>query len=196
MCTYICGVVGCCVLSGIQINFCLQNTSVCVCYAKKLECVNYVPEFVSFVGTFLKKLFTVQEVSTAMAELVQSRERKKIAFFQPAFQLSIFDTRGRCYDHNFLRFLTISAKKLAFFSKTNVLIKILHILALFWVKHAKFFAEFFGENILKIITSVPGANPTTLIYNTSNVKIYYATNSIACFENKKYFPYFKNSPAY
>jgi hypothetical protein len=32
----------------------------------------------------------------------------------------------------------------------------LHNLALFWVKNAKFFAEFFGENILKIITSVPG----------------------------------------
>jgi hypothetical protein len=40
-------------------------------------------------------------------------------------------------------------KKLAFFSKTNVMIKILHILALFWVKNANFFAEFFGENILK-----------------------------------------------
>jgi hypothetical protein len=29
-------------------------------------------------------------------------------------------------------------------------------LALFWVKNAIFFAEFFGENILKIITLVPG----------------------------------------
>jgi hypothetical protein len=36
------------------------------------------------------------------------------------------------------------------------MIKILHNLALFWVKNANFFAEFFGENILKIITSVPG----------------------------------------
>jgi hypothetical protein len=39
--------------------------------------------------------------------------------------------RGRCYDHNFRRFLPIfcdfcqfSAKKLSFFSKTNVVIKI------------------------------------------------------------------------
>jgi hypothetical protein len=31
----------------------------------------------------------------------------------------------------------------------------LHNLALFWVKNANFFAEIFGENILKIITSVP-----------------------------------------
>jgi hypothetical protein len=35
------------------------------------------------------------------------------------------------------------------------MIKILH-LALFWAKNANFFAEFFGENIFKIITSVPG----------------------------------------
>jgi hypothetical protein len=37
------------------------------------------------------------------------------------------------------------------------MIKILHNLALFRVKNANFFAEFFGENIFKIITSVPGA---------------------------------------
>jgi hypothetical protein len=37
------------------------------------------------------------------------------------------------------------------------MIKILHNLALFRVKNAIFFAEFFGENILKIITSVPDA---------------------------------------
>jgi hypothetical protein len=71
---------------------------------------------------------------------------------------------GRCYDHNFLRF---SAKKLAFFSKTNAMIKILHNLALFWVKNANFFAEFFGENILKIITSVPGHPVTDFCTPTS-----------------------------
>jgi hypothetical protein len=41
-----------------------------------------------------------------------------------------------------------TAKKLAFFSKNIVMINILHNLALFWVKNANFFAEFFGENIL------------------------------------------------
>jgi hypothetical protein len=35
------------------------------------------------------------------------------------------------------------------------MIKILHNLALFWAKNTIFFAEFFGENVLKIITSVP-----------------------------------------
>jgi hypothetical protein len=38
---------------------------------------------------------------------------------------------GRFYDHNFLRFSTIFGEKIAFFSKTNVVIKILHNLALF-----------------------------------------------------------------
>jgi hypothetical protein len=37
--------------------------------------------------------------------------------------------RGRCYDHNFQRFLPIFGKKLAFFSKTNVMIKFLQKLA-------------------------------------------------------------------
>jgi hypothetical protein len=57
-------------------------------------------------------------------------------------------------------FCQFATKKLAFFSETNVMIKILHNLALFCVKNANFFAEFFGENfihffgenILKIIT--------------------------------------------
>jgi hypothetical protein len=49
-------------------------------------------------------------------------------------------------------------KKLAFFSETNVLINFfLQNLALFWVKNANFFADFFGENIQKIMTSVPGS---------------------------------------
>jgi hypothetical protein len=49
----------------------------------------------------------------------------------------------------FCDFRPFSAKKLAFFSKTNVMMKILHNSALFWVKNANFFADFFGENIEK-----------------------------------------------
>jgi hypothetical protein len=56
-------------------------------------------------------------------------------------------TRGRCYDQNFLRFSSIFGKKLACFSKTNVMIKLLHNLALFCVKNANFFSEFFSKNI-------------------------------------------------
>jgi hypothetical protein len=47
-------------------------------------------------------------------------------------------------------------KNLAFFSKPNVTIKILQNLVCFESKTPIFFAEFFGENILKITTSVPG----------------------------------------
>jgi hypothetical protein len=47
----------------------------------------------------------------------------------------------------FCDFWQFSAKKMAFFSKNNVMIKILHNLALFWVKNANFFAKFFVENI-------------------------------------------------
>jgi hypothetical protein len=55
---------------------------------------------------------------------------------------------GRCCDHNFLRFLPIfGEKKLAFFSKNNVMIKFLQKLA------AK--TRCFGENISKIKISVP-----------------------------------------
>jgi hypothetical protein len=59
----------------------------------------------------------------------------------------------------FCDFCQFSAKKLAFFSKTNVMIKFLNNLALFWVKNANFFAEFFSENIFKIMTSVPEIAP-------------------------------------
>jgi hypothetical protein len=64
----------------------------------------------------------------------------------------------------------------------------LHNLALFWVKNANFFAIFFGKNIFKIITSVPGANPTMTSYiQRQRWKIYNATNSKARFYNKHYF---------
>jgi Na+/melibiose symporter-like transporter len=62
----------------------------------------------------------------------------------------------------FCDFCQFWAKKLAFFSKTNVMIKILHNLALFIVKNANFFASFFCENIFKIITSVLGPLPQIL----------------------------------
>jgi hypothetical protein len=55
----------------------------------------------------------------------------------------------------FFDFCQFSVKKLAFFSKSNVMIKNLPYLALFLVKNANFW-NFFGENIFKIITSVLG----------------------------------------
>jgi hypothetical protein len=64
-------------------------------------------------------------------------------------------TRGRCYDHNFLQFSTIFGEKLAFFSKTNVMIKFLPKLAVVYAKKAKFFSPiFFAKIFYKIATSV------------------------------------------
>jgi hypothetical protein len=51
----------------------------------------------------------------------------------------------------FCDFRQFSANKLAFSSKTNVMIE---FIALFWVKKGHFY-HFFGKNIFKIITSIP-----------------------------------------
>jgi hypothetical protein len=73
-------------------------------------------------------------------------------FWLPPNTLVGFDltTRGRCYDHNFLRFLPIfGEKKLAFFSKTNVMITIFAKTSSSLSKNANIFARFFVENIFK-----------------------------------------------
>jgi hypothetical protein len=51
------------------------------------------------------------------------------------------------YDHYFLPFSPIFGGKMAFSSKTNVMINFLHYLALLRIKNANFFADFWGENI-------------------------------------------------
>jgi hypothetical protein len=51
--------------------------------------------------------------------------------------------------------LPIFCEKIGVFLKTNVMIKFLQKVAAVWAKNANIFAKFFGENILKIITSVP-----------------------------------------
>jgi hypothetical protein len=47
-------------------------------------------------------------------------------------------------------------EKLAFFSKTHVMIRFLQKATVVWAKHANIFAYFLVENIFKIKTSVPG----------------------------------------
>jgi hypothetical protein len=49
----------------------------------------------------------------------------------------------------FCDFSRFSAKKLAFFLNTNVMVNFYQNLALFSVKNANIFAKFFGENIIK-----------------------------------------------
>jgi hypothetical protein len=50
------------------------------------------------------------------------------------------------------------------------------------------FRNIFGEKSFKIIISIPGANPKTVINNAGVVKIYSATNSMARFKIKMFFP--------
>jgi hypothetical protein len=56
----------------------------------------------------------------------------------------------------FCDFCQISVKKLAFFSKTNVMITIFAKTSFVLSQKRQYFAEFFGEHLKKIITSVPG----------------------------------------
>jgi hypothetical protein len=62
--------------------------------------------------------------------------------------------RGQCYDHYFCDFRQFSAKKLAF-PKKSMLLWFLAYIALIWVKNYNVLSQFFGENILKIITLTP-----------------------------------------
>jgi hypothetical protein len=63
---------------------------------------------------------------------------------------------GRCNDHYYLRFEPFFCENIGvFFSKTNIMINFLNKVTLFLVKNANFVANFFGENIFKITTSVP-----------------------------------------
>jgi hypothetical protein len=75
--------------------------------------------------------------------------------------------RGGCYDHNFLQFW---AKKLTFISKTYVMMIFLQKLAVHCLsKKINIFAKFWGENILKIITSVPGHAGS--VFESGNVEL-------------------------
>jgi hypothetical protein len=77
-----------------------------------------------------------------------SRWKKRIFCFE-FFALQFFFLNfcwGRCYGHNFRRLLTIfREKKMAFFSKSNDVIKFLNYLALFWVKSANLLTIFWRK---------------------------------------------------
>jgi hypothetical protein len=58
-------------------------------------------------------------------------------------------SRSLCNDENGLRFSPIFGKKLAFFLKTDVKIKILQQLAVYRTKNANFYANFLEKKISK-----------------------------------------------
>jgi hypothetical protein len=69
-------------------------------------------------------------------------------------------TRGRCYDHNFPRFFANFRRKNGVYLKNiwydNIFTKTISSLSKTTVgQNANIFAKFFGENIFKIISSVP-----------------------------------------
>jgi hypothetical protein len=65
-------------------------------------------------------------------------------------------------------FSQFSAEKIAFFLNTNVMINFFQYLALFWVKNNNFLSKTFGENIFRIITSVPGHPAHKLVTKTKS----------------------------
>jgi hypothetical protein len=71
------------------------------------------------------------------------------------FSLACRVKRGRCYDHNFERFLPIFGEKIGIFLKNHRCDHIFAKVAAVCAKNAKIFAKIFGENIFKITTSVP-----------------------------------------
>jgi hypothetical protein len=80
-----------------------------------------------------------------------------VAFFtmESGWNPKIRVTRGRCYDHNFLRFSPM-------FLKTNVMIQFLPKLAVFRTKNTIFFTKCCCENIFKSWQmSLTGRNFTT-----------------------------------
>jgi hypothetical protein len=65
-------------------------------------------------------------------------------------------TRGRCYDHNFQRCSTIFGEKNGVFLKNQCYDKIFANFRFVLSQKTPIFCIFFGENLLKNTTSVPG----------------------------------------
>jgi hypothetical protein len=76
----------------------------------------------------------------------------------------------------FCDFRQFSAK---IFSKTNVMIKIFASFSFVLSQKRQFFAKFFGENIQKIVTSVPGWTRTRGATDASASKATTATAQLA-----------------
>jgi hypothetical protein len=95
--------------------------------------------------------------------ICQNKNRRKKVSFKSSLKFLfshkskfLLVTGGDVMITIFCEFGQFSAKKFAFFSKPMLWSNFFQNLALFWVKNANFFVKFFGENILNIITSVPG----------------------------------------
>jgi hypothetical protein len=125
------------------------QAGVCVCQLFSAHFLdNYVTE------QPLQKFIPLKALSVPIwiGHYLRKNEPPTFPFHNTKMQTWIICFWGRCYDHNFQRFFAnLWRKNGRFFSKTIVMIKILHNLALFWFKNANFFRWFFRQK-----TSVPG----------------------------------------
>jgi hypothetical protein len=91
--------------------------------------------------TILRKLFLqhrapsllqTPDVDAGLVPKLNTTKRRACIHNKWADQIQEVETiRGRCYDHNFLRFSPIFGEKFVVFSKTNVMNTFVHYLALF-----------------------------------------------------------------
>jgi hypothetical protein len=92
--------------------------------------------------------------SRSSGSLTPSRDKPPHRYHQAYIS---FQTRSRWCVKIFLRFLPIFGDKIGVFSQKQCNDSFLQKLAVHSLsKNANLFAKFFGENIFKIITSVPG----------------------------------------
>jgi hypothetical protein len=112
---------------------------------------------------------SVVKIYNAASSLVRFKGKNKFVYFEKRsglhtttprcsckFRSRWIGSRGRCYDHNFLRFLTIFGEQISVFLKSQCYDQNFAYLSFVSSQKRHFFAEFFSENIFKIITSVPG----------------------------------------
>jgi hypothetical protein len=74
----------------------------------------------------------------------------------------VYSIGGRYYDHNFLRFSPIFGEKIGDFLKYQCYDQLFSKFSFVSSQKRQIFRNFFGENILKIITSVPGSTKENL----------------------------------
>jgi hypothetical protein len=111
--------------------------------------------------------------------------------------LSNKSTGGRCYDHNFLRFLPIFCeKKLAFFSKTNIMIKNLQNIAVVLVKRRQYFRRkyFQNHNIGPGFAKAPKSsiNPRCAALGCKQIKVLQKFHNFAFWRKNRRNPLFRN----
>jgi hypothetical protein len=133
----------------------------------------------------------IQWQSGAFSAVLVYCGKKNLATMVPFFMCITFDPNfgalyifrlfvhnwDRCYDHNFLRFSTIFGEKFGVFLKNQCYDQILAKFSFVLSQNANFFVKFFGENILKIITSVPVLDRRSCFNTGANVPSFEIINT-------------------